>query len=111
MRQVIVVLVALALGVSSFMLAADEARPVEVTGWVTEDHCDAKGASTGHDSCATRCVQEKGAKWALYVPEDKMLYVIVDQEEAARHNTKEVKVMATLDKEKKTARITEWSSQ
>src|SRR5262249_55876635 len=81
------------------------------TGWVTEDHCGAKGASTGHESCATRCVSEKGAKWALYVPEDKTLYIIVDQEEAAKHNSQEVKVMATMDKDKRTAKITAWTWQ
>jgi len=97
------------LGAASFTFAADEAKAVKVTGWVTEDHCGAKSAAEGHATCATRCVKEKSAKWALYVPEDKTVYVITDQEEAEKHNSKEVKVMAKMDKDKKTVTIVEWN--
>jgi len=105
------ILLIVVLGLGSLTFASAEDNVVKITGWVTEDHCGAKGASTGHESCATRCVSEKGAKWALYVPEDKTLYIIVDQEEAAKHNSQEVKVMATMDKDKRTAKITAWTWQ
>jgi len=57
-----IVAVALVLAVASFALAADGSW----TGWVTDTHCAAKGASADHAECATKCVKDKGAKWALY---------------------------------------------
>lgn len=47
-------------GTATFALAADT-----MTGWVTEDHCGAKGASASHKECGTKCVAE-GHKVAFY---------------------------------------------
>ena len=103
-----ILILAVILGVASFTLGED-VKAVKVTGWVTDDHCGAKGASADHAACAAKCVKEKGAKWALYVPEDKTVYILSDQAEAAKHASKEVKVMAKMDKEKKTAAVTDWT--
>lgn len=47
-------------GVASVAIAADS-----MTGWVTEEHCAAKGANAGHKSCGDKCVAE-GKKVAFY---------------------------------------------
>lgn len=41
------------------------AAETTMTGWVTEDHCGAKGASASHKDCGTKCVKE-GHKVAFY---------------------------------------------
>jgi hypothetical protein len=108
-----ILILTVALGFASLAFAADDkdAKPVKVTAWVVDDHCGAKGAKAEHADCATKCVKEKGAKWALYVPEDKSLWIISDQEAAAKYNAKEVKVMAKMDKGKKMVEITDWTWQ
>jgi hypothetical protein len=47
-------------GTATLALAADT-----MTGWVTEDHCGAKGANAGHKECGAKCVKE-GHKVAFY---------------------------------------------
>jgi hypothetical protein len=108
-----ILILTVALGFASLAFAADDkdAKPVKVTGWVVDDHCGSKGANAEHAACATKCVKEKGAKWALYVPEDKTLWIISDQEAAAKYDAKEVKVMARMDKGKKMVEITDWTWQ
>ena len=70
-------IVAFVLGLGSFALARDEkASEGKWTGWVTETHCGAKGAKAEHADCAVKCVKEKGAKWALYNPEDKGMFIL-----------------------------------
>jgi len=49
-------------------LAADT-----MTGWVTEAHCGAKGASASHKECGTKCVKE-GQKVAFYDNATKKVY-------------------------------------
>ena len=85
-------------GMASFALAADMGS---WTGWVTDTGCGAKGASASHAECAAKCVKEKGAKWALYTPSDKNVWVLSDQEGAAKMAGKEVTVKGTADKDKK----------
>jgi hypothetical protein len=93
---------ALLLGMASFALAADMAS---WTGWVTDTACAAKGASASHADCAVKCVKDKGAKWALYNEADKSVWVLSDQEGAAKMAGKEVTVKGTADKEKKTITV------
>jgi hypothetical protein len=90
---------ALALGIGSYMLAAGSDS---MTGWVTETHCGEKGAKEAHKDCAVKCVKEKGAKWALYNPEDKTVYVLSgDDAMAEKMAGKKVTVKGTMNKEKK----------
>jgi hypothetical protein len=94
---------ALALGITSYMLAADEGS---WSGWVTETHCGAKGAKEAHADCALKCVKEKGAKWALYNPEDKSVTVLSgDEAMLEKMAGKKVKVKGTMDKDKKEIKI------
>ena len=99
-----VLILALALGIASYMAAADEGA---WSGWVTETHCGAKGAKEAHADCAIKCVKEKGAKWALYNPEDKSVTVMEgDSAMMEKMAGKKVKIKGTMDKDKKTIKVT-----
>jgi Protein of unknown function (DUF5818) len=67
------------------------------SGWVTDTSCEAKGANAQHAACATKCVKEQGAKYALYNAADKKVYVLDPQDKAAPHAGHEVTVNGTLD--------------
>jgi hypothetical protein len=96
-------LAALIVSLASFALAAG----VEGTwsGWVTDTGCGAKGAKAEHAACAAKCVKEHGAKYALYTPADKQVWVLSNQDEAAKMAGKEVTVKGTADKEKMTIEV------
>jgi hypothetical protein len=93
------------MGVAVVLLAAGigmaQDKPMAKTmtwhGWVTDTECGAKGANAKHADCATKCVKEKGAKYALYNTTDKKVYVLDNQDEAAAHAGHHVTVKGTLD--------------
>ncbi len=92
-------ILALALGIASYMAAADEGS---WSGYVTETHCGEKGAKESHADCAIKCVKEKGAKWALYNPTDKSVTVMTgDSAMMEKMAGKKVTVKGNLDKSKK----------
>ena len=88
------VVLVLAVGMS---LAAAGANEGSWTGWITDSMCGAKGASETHADCAKKCVETKGAKWALYNPSDKKVYILVPQDKAAGHAGHHVTVKGTVD--------------
>ena len=56
--------------------------------------------------CATKCVKEKGAKWALYDPKTKATFVLSgDDAMFLKMAATEVTVKGTMDKEKKTITV------
>lgn len=67
------------------------------TGWVTDTHCGARGDNAKHADCAKKCVETMGAKYALYSPAEKKVYVIDQQEKAAPFAGKHVKVTGTVE--------------
>jgi hypothetical protein len=82
-------------------LASDDNKDKDraMIGWVTDTHCGAKPAASGkHGDCAKKCV-DGGAKYALYTPADKKVYVLEPQEKAADFAGKHVKVKGTVDGE------------
>jgi len=97
-----IVIAALLIGLAGFAFAADMGS---WTGWVTDSGCGAKGASASHAACAEKCVKEKGAKWALDTPTDKSVWILSDQEGAAKMAGKEVTVKGTADKDSKTITV------
>jgi hypothetical protein len=54
------------------------------TGWITDAHCGAKGASAEHKECSIKCVA-KGEKLVFYNSADKKLYSI-DKQDLAKDN-------------------------
>lgn len=75
----------------------DAAKSGSWSGWITDSACGAKGASAEHASCATKCVKEQGAKYALYNAEDKKVYILDPQDKAAEHVGHQVTVKGTAD--------------
>lgn len=66
------------------------------TGWITDTHCGAKGASSKHASCAKKCVDSQGSKYALYNPSDKKVYALDPQDKVAGHAGHYVNVKGTV---------------
>jgi len=90
MKKTIVVLFALlALTVAS--LAGAAGAKGTWTGWVTDEHCGAKGASADHKDCAEKCLKN-GGKLVFYNVEDKKIYSLDNQDLAKQHIGHEVKV-------------------
>ncbi len=88
--------------VASFALAKERTW----MGWVTDTHCGAKGANSGHTDCITKCVKAGGAKLALYVPASKKVFVLGNQEKAEAFAAQEVVVKGELDEASNTIKIT-----
>ncbi len=88
------VVLLLAAGMS---LAGGKGKEGSWTGWVTDTHCGEKGAKDGHTACANKCVKEMSAKYALYNPADKKVYVLDPQDKAAEHAGHYVTVKGTAE--------------
>jgi hypothetical protein len=96
-KRLLISLVAL-LFVAGLTLAADKhAKEGSWTGWITDTHCGAKGDNAKHADCAKKCVEGHNAKYALYNPADKKVYVLDPQDKAAGHAGHHVKVTGTVE--------------
>ena len=78
------------------VLAAPAAMAAEWTGWITDEHCGAKGAKAEHQSCALRCA-DRGAALVFYNLADEKVYKLDDQAAAKKHLGHKVKVTGTMD--------------
>ena len=97
-KRLLIVVIALAF-VANLTWAAGAAKDSSWVGWVTDTHCGAKGANAKHADCAKKCVESQGAKYALYTPADKKVYVLDPQDKAAEHAGHHVKVTGTVEGE------------
>ena len=82
--------------VAGLSLAAGQNQDSSWIGWVTETSCGARGDNVGHADCAKKCVESKGAKYALYNSTDKKVYVLDPQDKAAAHAGHHVTVKGTV---------------
>lgn len=82
--------------VAGLTLAAEASKDGNWVGWVTDTHCGAREGAK-HADCAKKCVRDMNAKFALYVPAEKKVYVLDPQEKAAEHAGHQVKVTGSLD--------------
>ena len=95
-KRLLIVVIALVF-VASLSVTAGQGKDASWTGWVTDSHCGAKGENPKHASCATKCVKEMGAKWALYTPSDKKVYTLDGAaDKVAEHAGHHVKVSGTV---------------
>ena len=62
------------------------------TGWITDEHCGAKGNSADHKGCALKCVKEHGAKLVFYNNADQKIYKLDNQDLAMKNVGQEVTV-------------------
>jgi hypothetical protein len=77
-------------------LAASAGTKGSWTGWVTDEHCGAKGASADHKACAEKCLQ-KGGKLVFYNTADKKIYSLDNQDMAKQNIGHEVKVTGEVE--------------
>ena len=92
MKKVLLTLAAIALLTAAFA-AADAGS---WTGWVTDDHCAAKGAKAEHAACAKKCL-ENGGKLVFYNSADEKIYNLDNQKLAEEHLGHEVTVKGTVE--------------
>jgi hypothetical protein len=93
-KTAVVLLTLLALTVAS--LAGAAGAKGSWTGWITDDHCGAKGASADHKACAEKCAG-RGGKLVFYNTEDKKIYDLDKQDVAKANLGQEVKVTGEVD--------------
>ncbi len=82
---------------ASLSLAGGKGKEGSWIGWITDTHCGAKGQSEQHAGCLNKCVTGMGAKYALYNPTDKKVYVLEPQDKAAAHAAHYVTVKGTVE--------------
>ena len=93
-KTTIVLFTVLALAVAA--LAGAAGTKGTWTGWVTDEHCGAKGASADHKACAEKCL-DKGGKLVFYNTADKKIYSLDNQDMAKQNIGHEVKVTGEVD--------------
>src|SRR5205809_1844020 len=84
-------LIILALVVSPALYAASW------TGWITDEHCGAKGNNAEHKSCALKCAKDHNAALVFYNNADKKIYKLDKQDVAKAHVGAEVVVTGEAD--------------
>jgi len=94
-RTLVVLLTLLVLALFALPLAAAGTKGTW-TGWITDDHCGAKGAKAEHKSCAERCLG-RGGKLVFYNSADEKLYSLDNQDLAKEHLGHQVQVTGEVD--------------
>lgn len=94
-KMLVVLLTVLALTALALPLASAGTKG-SWTGWITDDHCGAKGAGAAHKECAEKCLS-KGSKLVFFNSADKKIYTLDKQDLAKEHLGHEVKVNGEVD--------------
>lgn len=97
MKKAMLCAAALVFAGSMAIAGQDAGKKGSWSGVVTNDMCGSKDASADKAECTRTCVKEHGAKYALYNPADKKVYVLDPQDKAAGHEGHTVTVKGTLD--------------
>jgi hypothetical protein len=78
------------------LLVAPVLRADTWTGWVTDEHCGAKGAKSTHKECALSCAK-RGTALVFYNTADEKIYKLDKQDLAKEHIGAEVVVTGEVD--------------
>ena len=81
-----------ALLIALVLLVAPAMYAASWTGWITDEHCGAKGNNAGHKGCALKCAKEHGAALVFYNNADQKIYKLDKQDLAKEHVGHEVTV-------------------
>jgi len=54
-----------ALLVATIAISSTAAEAKHYTGWISDSHCGAKGASADHKACAETCIKDKSNSWVF----------------------------------------------
>ena len=88
------ILVGLVFLATSLCVAADKSW----TGYVTSEHCAARGNPASHSkSCVDSCLGKEGAKAVLLTDGDNKVVKIANQDKVKGHAAHHVKVTGKLD--------------
>ena|SRR5436305_3067820 len=82
--------------VALMFLAASALQAASWTGWITDEHCGAKGNNAEHKSCALKCAKDHNAALVFYNNADKKIYKLDKQDVAKDHIGSEVTVNGDL---------------
>jgi hypothetical protein len=75
---------------------SDDAKAKWTKGWVSDSKCGTKGAGTGHEACAKKCLD--GGEKVVFVDEYKMKVLNVDNPDALKdHIGHRVAVQGNVD--------------
>ncbi|MGA2696372.1 MAG: hypothetical protein ABSE92_09935 [Terriglobales bacterium] len=89
--------VLLAVGVLAFslMVVMASAESATVNGYVSDTQCGAKGASTTHAACMTKCLG-KGAKVAIVTDSDQKVLTVDNPEVLKGHEGHHIAATGTV---------------
>jgi hypothetical protein len=79
----------------TLVLAPAVCQAGEWTGWITDEHCGAKGAKADHKACALKCM-DGGAHLVFYNLADQKIYKLDDEKRALENLGHPVKVTGEL---------------
>ena len=79
MRKVTSVFGLLALLATISLATVADQKTATWTGWISDDHCGAKGMSADHKACATTCIKN-GSKYVFVNSADKKVLAIKNQD-------------------------------
>jgi len=68
-----------AISIATVSKAADDAKTMTWTGWISDSHCGAKGMSAGHKTCAMACIKS-GSKFVFVNGADSKVLTIENQD-------------------------------
>ena len=93
-------------GLMTLVAAIALAQEKTFEGYVTDDMCGAEHMMEGMSDkrCADECIG-MGAAYALYVPDDEMLYAVDDPEKIKPFAGEDVVIKGTLDEDGETIHV------
>lgn len=87
----------IALAFALVLLPATAALAESWNGWISDEHCGAKGAKAGHADCAKKCIKDGSGKLVFVNGADQKVFAIDNQELALANLEHEVTVTGTVD--------------
>jgi len=97
MKKAVSVFGLLALLATISLATVADQKTATWTGWISDDHCGAKGMSADHKACATTCIKN-GSKYVFVNSADKKVLAIKNQDavNGEKNLGQEVKVTGQL---------------
>ena len=83
MQKAISGLALFALWLATMAMSSAAAEANHYTGWISDSHCGAKGASADHKACAETCMKDRSNSWVFVDGKTKEVYKI-DNQDAVR---------------------------
>ena len=82
--------------VCSTSVLVAENDSAEVTGWISDRNCGAKGASTSHKECLRQCLRS-GDKLVVVTDTDQKLLLVENPDAVKGYEAQHVEVVGRVD--------------